>query len=552
MKYVHRFGTGSYNAFRVSHADFTGEAFSAPPFEGEVSEDAWLQTALQIGTVALMPNRGTTHAVWHVTTVGAEVILASPGDYIVKPDNDDNLYVCHGPLWEMLTEPVVKDEFSLDDKIKEILKAAAEEMRYGHEIDWSAFMAKLNRDVEALVPVTRGIGNFYRDEITNNDVAETYPAGKGEFTRILGEHFEEGITSTLVNTTPAKYGREQWRQDKAIDTINTLRSMLDNDDVSFDAVQAYQDLSWAKYILLDKAPADLKLITDKCLTLGLVDMLPTCGNNENDAKKAMVALSAHGILGACNDHYRMGLDRHGVNWEKVRWGMAWAKLITGDPVGGEVEDPTYKALAERAAVYREANKVDDPKNLKEAMGLDTDEEVRAHLSMEVVDKARQLILRTASEEVVDWKELLLKLEYAGQMLKDNLPADFDNIVTAVKHMIKTTPGEATLEEVCDYFQGEIVQKRLNDWCDRVHLAYLRLDPTKLTDWRGFLNEVHEIIGDEDPERLPLAWLKTYGTVAAMAKQVQFMQPGPDELSSLNTAKSIGQTLVNQVVGKKDK
>lgn len=526
------------SAFQVSTATFDGTDFTGPPFHGNVNHD-WLQKAISAGVVSLLPNNKAEPAVWGVQTGPGEIVLASPGDYLVRPVGTETIHVCSGPLWELLTEPLVEgiesDEANWPEAISTLtllFRETATRLRSGGIPDWGIFMDDLRAKIDEITnagAIKRW--GLYREDLNAKEPMVDLGSVKIQNASLSGmtlplddPNRQPGVIDIRdkagnvtghawlgqpiqMDPVPARYAAEQPSQDEALGKIRHLRAMLDNDDVSFDTVQAYQDLSWAKYILLDKAPHDLKLISDKCLTLGLVDMLPTCGNDENEAKKAMVALSAQGILGACNLHYQMGLDRHGVDWEKVRWGMAWAKLITGDPVGGEVEDPTYKAIAKRAAEYQ--------------------------LNPDQNDSANILVRPGTPEEL-------------------GIPNPVDGRTYGVVFEdVKPAPEEATLAEVCDHFQGEVVQKRLNDWCDRVHAAYLKVNPTTLTNWPKFLDEVHEIIGDDDPMRLPMAWLKTYGTVAAMAKSYEWLQPGEMETSSLTTAKTIGQNLVDQARRKQE-
>lgn len=93
-------------AFRVAHVAFTGEAFDGPPFEGRIDEeDHWLQAAIMAGDVALVPDRTVTHAVWAVKAGAGEVVLASPGDYILRLPACEYLQVCSSALLGTLLTP---------------------------------------------------------------------------------------------------------------------------------------------------------------------------------------------------------------------------------------------------------------------------------------------------------------------------------------------------------------------------------------------------------------------------------------------------------------
>lgn len=360
------------SAFQVSTATFDGTDFTGPPFHGNVNHD-WLQKAISAGVVSLLPNNKAEPAVWGVQTGPGEIVLASPGDYLVRPVGTETIHVCSGPLWELLTEPLVEgiesDEANWPEAISTLtllFRETATRLRSGGIPDWGIFMDDLRAKI---------------DEITNAGAIKRW-----------------GL----------------YRED-----LNAKEPMVDLGSVKI------QNASLSGMTL----PLD-----DPNRQPGVIDI--------RDAAE-----------------YQLNPDQNDSANILVRPGTP-EELGIPNPVDGR----TY-----------------------------------------------------------------------GVVFED----------------VKPAPEEATLAEVCDHFQGEVVQKRLNDWCDRVHAAYLKVNPTTLTNWPKFLDEVHEIIGDDDPMRLPMAWLKTYGTVAAMAKSYEWLQPGEMETSSLTTAKTIGQNLVDQARRKQE-
>lgn len=115
MYYVSINSTTRFSAFRVTAADYNGKEFDGAPFEGDIDHE-WLHDSIKAGRVTLIPNRETDYAVWGVATTDGEIVLASPGDYIVKPDGSQSLYVCPGPLWELLAQPEMQvDELSQEE-----------------------------------------------------------------------------------------------------------------------------------------------------------------------------------------------------------------------------------------------------------------------------------------------------------------------------------------------------------------------------------------------------------------------------------------------------
>ena len=86
---------GSYNsdgtdraeiAVRVTSADFNGQSFDGSPFS--VCPE-WLQAAVKNGDIDISTKHGDRdYAVWCVTTKNG-IVLAFPGDYIIRRKHGD-------------------------------------------------------------------------------------------------------------------------------------------------------------------------------------------------------------------------------------------------------------------------------------------------------------------------------------------------------------------------------------------------------------------------------------------------------------------------------
>jgi len=148
------------SAFKVTRANFTGEAFDNAPFEGDTGHD-WLEQAMLDGVVSLVPGGETTYAVWGVRTPDGEIMLASPGDYIVQDVGAEAIHVCPGPIWELLTEFLPEAEapapLPTAEQVEQIVEDAQaevatardrlEEIRklvlFGHDNDWAGLAQEM-------------------------------------------------------------------------------------------------------------------------------------------------------------------------------------------------------------------------------------------------------------------------------------------------------------------------------------------------------------------------------------------------------------------------
>lgn len=105
MQFESKDGKIRFDAIRINHVAFSGQAFTGAPFEGD-DGDGWIHGAISSGLVSMVSGDATEHAVWAVNVGNGEAVLASPGDYVVKQVGAEALYVCLGSLWELLTQPV--------------------------------------------------------------------------------------------------------------------------------------------------------------------------------------------------------------------------------------------------------------------------------------------------------------------------------------------------------------------------------------------------------------------------------------------------------------
>lgn len=152
-----------------------------------------------------------------------------------------------------------------------------------------------------------------------------------------------------------------------------------------------------------------------------------------------------------------------------------------------------------------------------------------------------LVAAASTFDVVDDNNVVIDQVRLGR-LAPSQNVDFADIAPSLDELMGVDPtisGYSAEDEI-----------KLNAWCDSVHRAMITLGST-LQDWPAMLKEVEDILQGSDPDKLPLAWLKTYHIVAAMARAMNFMEPGPSEFESLESSKAIAQTKVNMIALKKD-
>lgn len=326
-------GVPQFSAFRVTRANFTGEAFDNAPFEGDTGHN-WLEIAMRDGVVSLVPSGETTYAVWGVRTPDGEIMLASPGDYIIQTMDTYAIHVCPGPLWELLAELVpereaeplptpeeveqaVIDAQGRVERAYEVLEDARRKVLYGNNVNWGELVEQFKRDVEA----------------------------------VLGEHVPEDFEDLKANLKMCSDGQAGVHpMDPS--KINMRHLAMGTHRLAYNwidgagAAVMQQQLAFAKHVFGEQKPdgwENTEKHIDECAERE--DFV--AGVPRQDLQKTKIARKAQGTRDYCVAMYHNGGDLSPAQWEKVRWSMAWAKMILGDPVSGS-DDPIYDELAKRA------------------------------------------------------------------------------------------------------------------------------------------------------------------------------------------------------------
>lgn len=356
-------------AMRVTHANFTGEAFDGPPFEGMVNaQDNWLLDAIQTGAVSLLPPSTSTHAVWAVQAGNGEVVLASPGDYIVRLQAHQHLQVCSSTLFAavFVSEEVyagsVPEEVPAPVQESSLKPPNAIEMRDGQgNFHGYAYLGQsFDLDAQTVRPAT------------GEDIGHPDPV-EGRTYGVVLEEYVPPVTERdwLLNVVPGpEEGTEEWRRAVATAWIERVEQALANGDTP-----------------------------DNYLAL----------------------------RGECDYIVRMK-EEHG---DTIRVDFAAA--------------------------------------------------------------SQRLDARIAESKHTQW------------------------------------------------------QVAMDDWTNRVWLALTQLNHSKVTDWVGFHTEVHGLLGEMAAEKLPLAWLKTYGIVGWLASCIASIEPGHSELEAVEQAKLKGDEFAMTVI-----
>lgn len=526
-----------FSAFRVTRANFTGEAFDNAPFEGDTGHE-WLEQAMAAGVVSLVPSGETTYAVWGVRTPDGEIMLASPGDYIVQHMATETLHVCPGPLWEFLTEFVPEREkeplptseeveqavTDAQDRVQvayDLIEKAKREVLYGQDVDWGELYGRLKSDIED----------------------------------VLGEHLPEGymeVRDAVTHCWMTSQGQREMDPSKvnmrhlAMDTYRLAYHWLDGGG----AAVLQQQLAFAKHAFGDDKPdgwEQTEKHVDECAEREDI----AAGVFKQDLQKTKIARKAQGTKDYCVAMYHNGRDLSPEQWEKVRWSMAWAKMILGNPVS-ESDDPIYDELAKRAKYgpYSEGLVENMPATIfpagtvliQDAQGVvhgtaHVGEEIQLGSNLKAVlasgdvlgqweAKVEETLKMGPETKLFAWVKLEEEfLAIPGiEEVKGNLPISTRRNLAMVARLagIQREPGASeswrcvpmVQNEANRIFPDEVV---MNAYCDRGYLMFEKVKHGEQFDWAAFHAE-GLAIGDPDVMDQQLVCAKVIRMAGYLAKE----------------------------------
>jgi hypothetical protein len=323
------------SAFKVTRANFTGEAFDNAPFEGDTGHD-WLEQAMLDGVVSLVPGGETTYAVWGVRTPDGEIMLASPGDYIVQDVGAEAIHVCPGPIWELLTEFLPEAEapapLPTAEQVEQIvegvqgqvdqahvrLKQLSEDVKFGRTTDWHAVATEVKQIREVL--------------------GKHIPADFDGLLGAVSEHTSPVLPADLRQV--------------AMDYLHLAGEWIGEDGWC----EFQEKITFAKRILRDETPADFDALKEKVDLNAAAEETAMGILDDRQQQINKVRRQAIGTKDAAIALYHSGIVLSPKEWEPIRWSLAWARMVLGEPTG-EVHDEIHEELAKRAKYGRYADAV---------------------------------------------------------------------------------------------------------------------------------------------------------------------------------------------------